>query len=149
MPAPELGTKQICPTCQAKFYDLNRRPAHCPKCASDFDPDEAVKSRRVRARTVVPELEPDEEAEDKVKAKEADDEEVEEATPEIDQAAPEPLETDEDTDEPVAPEGGDDLGVDFEEEEEAAADDEAVPFLEDEDEDIEDEIVVDPDADEP
>ena len=146
MPAPELGTKQICPTCQAKFYDLNRRPAHCPKCASDFDPDEAVRTRRVRARAAPPDYEA--EAEDKVVVKEAEDEEAEEeATPEIDQAAAaEPLETDEDTDEPVAAEGAD-LGVDFEEEEEAAeTDDAAVPFLEDEDEDIEDDIVVeDPD----
>src|SRR5690606_21442650 len=47
---PELGAKQICPNCQAKFYDLNRRPAHCPKCESDFDPEEAVRNRRVRGR---------------------------------------------------------------------------------------------------
>ena len=43
MANPELGTKQICPNCQAKFYDLGRRPAHCPKCAHEFDPDEAVR----------------------------------------------------------------------------------------------------------
>ena len=55
MANPELGTKQICPNCQAKFYDLGRRPAHCPKCAHEFDPDEAVRNRRVRARTIVPE----------------------------------------------------------------------------------------------
>ena len=42
MAVPELGTKQICPTCQAKFYDLGKRPAHCPKCGSEFDPDDAV-----------------------------------------------------------------------------------------------------------
>ncbi len=47
---PELGTKQVCPNCQAKFYDLSKRPAHCPKCATEFDPDEAVRNRRVRAR---------------------------------------------------------------------------------------------------
>ena len=39
MANPELGTKQVCPNCQAKFYDLNRRPAHCPKCDAEFDPD--------------------------------------------------------------------------------------------------------------
>ena len=37
---PELGAKQVCPNCQAKFYDLSRRPAHCPKCA------DRVRSRR-------------------------------------------------------------------------------------------------------
>ncbi|MFN7109543.1 MAG: TIGR02300 family protein, partial [Brevundimonas sp.] len=29
MANPELGAKQVCPNCQAKFYDLDRRPAHC------------------------------------------------------------------------------------------------------------------------
>ena len=38
MANPELGAKQVCPNCQAKFYDLNRRPAHCPKCDTEFDP---------------------------------------------------------------------------------------------------------------
>ena len=28
---PELGAKQICPTCSTKFYDLGRRPAVCPQ----------------------------------------------------------------------------------------------------------------------
>ncbi|MDP3746502.1 MAG: TIGR02300 family protein, partial [Phenylobacterium sp.] len=28
MANPELGAKQLCPNCQAKFYDLTRRPAH-------------------------------------------------------------------------------------------------------------------------
>ena len=42
MANPELGAKQVCPNCQAKFYDLNRRPAHCPKCGTDFDPEEAM-----------------------------------------------------------------------------------------------------------
>jgi uncharacterized protein (TIGR02300 family) len=59
---PELGSKQICPACQAKFYDLNKRPAHCPKCQTEFDPDEAVRSRRTRVRAVAPEM--DDERED-------------------------------------------------------------------------------------
>ena len=50
MASPELGAKQICPNCAAKFYDLTRRPAVCPKCATEFDPEEVVKSRRSRAR---------------------------------------------------------------------------------------------------
>ncbi|MEM1148034.1 MAG: TIGR02300 family protein, partial [Pseudomonadota bacterium] len=40
MADPELGTKQVCPTCEAKFYDLNKRPAVCPKCQYSFDPDD-------------------------------------------------------------------------------------------------------------
>jgi uncharacterized protein (TIGR02300 family) len=147
--APELGTKQICPNCQAKFYDLNRRPAHCPKCATEFDPDEAVKSRRVRARSTPADYEA-EEAEDQVKkAPGGDEEEEAEVTPEIDEAAEaEPLETDDEDGAEAAP-AGDDLGVDFEEEEEAAGeDDEAVPFLEEEDDDLDEDIVIaDDDAD--
>jgi uncharacterized protein (TIGR02300 family) len=138
---PELGAKQICPNCSSKFYDLGRRPAHCPKCGEDFDPEEALRNRRVRARTSVPDYE--DEPEKEAKAPEADGDGFEEEpdqTPEIDdEAAAEPIETDdEDGDaEPGTPApGGDDLGVDFAEDEDLADDaDEDVPFLEDEDED--------------
>jgi uncharacterized protein (TIGR02300 family) len=133
---PELGTKQICPNCQAKFYDLNKRPAHCPKCATEFDPDEAVRNRRVRARTIVPE---DDQVEDQVAEKETDDEEEEEeaATPELDEVADEPpLSSDDDEDEaePAAAGVGEDLG-EFTDDEEVEDDTDDVPFLEDEDED--------------
>lgn len=142
MANPELGTKQICPNCQAKFYDLSKRPAHCPKCATEFDPDEAVRNRRVRARTIVPE---DDQVEDQVVEKETDeDEEEEEAvTPELDEVANEPpLSTDDDdgADEP-APSVSEDLGEFADDEDEAADDD--VPFLEDEDEDDFDDTEID------
>ena len=142
MANPELGTKQICPNCQAKFYDLNKRPAHCPKCASEFDPDEAVRNRRVRARSIVPDAE---EAEDQVVEKETDDEEEEEeaVTPELDEVVDEPpLSTDDDDDaDAEAPPVSEDLGEFIEEEDEA--DDADVPFLEDEDEDEFDETEID------
>jgi uncharacterized protein (TIGR02300 family) len=136
---PELGTKQICPNCQAKFYDLSKRPAHCPKCATEFDPDEAVRNRRVRARSIVPDVDPDEEREDQVKAKsEADEDEEEEevVTPELDEVVNEPvLVTDEDeADEPGAGAVSEDLG-EFTDEDEVEEDDADVPFLEDEEED--------------
>jgi uncharacterized protein (TIGR02300 family) len=132
---PELGTKQICPNCQAKFYDLSKRPAHCPKCDTEFDPDEAVRNRRVRARSIVP---ADDEVEDQVPVKETDDEEEEEdeaVTPELDEVADEPpLVTDDEDDTGDAPASvSEDLG-EFTDEEEAAEDDD-VPFLEDEDDD--------------
>src|SRR6202453_2420511 len=57
---PELGAKQICPTCSSKFYDLRRRPAHCPKCGAEFDPEEALRNRRVRPRSPLPEEEVEE-----------------------------------------------------------------------------------------
>ncbi len=138
MANPDLGTKQVCPHCQAKFYDLNRRPATCPKCGTEFDPEEAVRSRRVRARTTAPDYEADEAP---VKAKEPDAEEegFEEAddTPEIDEAIEaEPVEADE-AEEGVAAAGPEpDLGVDFEEEgSELEAETEDVPFLEEEEDD--------------
>ena len=138
MANPDLGTKQVCPNCQAKFYDLNRRPATCPKCATEFDPEEAVRSRRVRARTAAPDYEADETP---AKPKEADseDEGFEEAdeTPEIDEVSEaEPVEADEAEEgvAPTAPEPG--LGVDFEEEgSELEAESEDVPFLEEEEDD--------------
>jgi uncharacterized protein (TIGR02300 family) len=142
---PELGAKQICPNCQSKFYDLGRRPAVCPKCATQFDPEEALKTRRVRARAVTPEYEDAEAAPAKpVVEPDGFEDEVDE-TPEVDEGVPEPLETDDDVDPveagPVAP--ADDLGVDFAEEEELEEEEDAgVPFLEDEDEEdnFEDEI---------
>jgi uncharacterized protein (TIGR02300 family) len=32
----ELGTKRTCPSCGARFYDLNKDPITCPKCAQAF-----------------------------------------------------------------------------------------------------------------
>jgi uncharacterized protein (TIGR02300 family) len=140
---PELGAKQICPTCSTKFYDLTRRPAVCPKCAAEFDPEEAIRNRRVRARAVLPD---DDVVEAKVvKADESEDgfeAEVEEAA-ELDETIPvEPLDT-EDAETDGAPATSDDtIGVDFAEDEDLEdADDDEVPFLEEEDEDFpEDEI---------
>lgn len=145
MASPELGVKQLCPNCSAKFYDLNRRPATCPKCGESFDPEEAVRNRRVRARAVTPDYEDDaEKDEDAVDAKKTaagDDEdgfeEEPDQTPEIDdEAAAEPIETDDEEGDAPASGPSDDLGVDFAEDEELAEDEaDDVPFLEDEDED--------------
>lgn len=138
MANPALGAKQICPNCQTKFYDLNKRPATCPACSAQFDPEEALKSRvRSRARAPAPDYESDEKpaqtaGEDADELEEADD------TPEIDaEAAAEPLVVDDEDDSgaPAEPEPAEDIGVDFEEDAdlaETAEDDEDVPFLEDE-----------------
>ena len=37
MAKPELGEKRVCGNCSAKFYDLNRDPIVCPKCATVFE----------------------------------------------------------------------------------------------------------------
>jgi len=143
---PELGQKQVCPNCQAKFYDLGRRPAHCPKCATEFDPEEALKLRNRRGRPAgYPADEPDE---DQVKEKKAegDDEEEEETskTPEIDEDGHEPIVTPDDDDEtPVDPTEESGMGEATEDEDVLADDDDddSVPFIEDEDdENFEDEI---------
>lgn len=36
MAKPELGTKRLCASCGAKFYDLNKDPIICPKCEAVF-----------------------------------------------------------------------------------------------------------------
>ena len=137
MANPELGSKQLCPNCQAKFYDLTKRPAHCPKCENEFDPDEAVRNRRVRARAVTPEPEVEEERDDQVKADaetDEDEEEEEVVTPELDAVIDDPvLAADDDDDAEPAPAVSEDLG-EFTEEEEVE-DDADVPFLEEDEDD--------------
>ena len=43
---PELGTKRQCQNCSAKFFDLNKDPIVCPKCATIF---QGVSARAQRA----------------------------------------------------------------------------------------------------
>jgi uncharacterized protein (TIGR02300 family) len=133
---PELGAKQICPNCQAKFYDLTRRPAVCPKCGTEFDPDEAVRTRRARTRTSVADHE-HEEAEDQVrgKAKDEDEEDEDEAvTPELDEVVDEPPLVSDDDDEAADATPEDQLS-EFTEDDLEDEETDDVPFLEDEDED--------------
>ena len=84
---PEWGSKRICPSCGARYYDLLREPVICPKCATPFDAEAFLKSRRSRpAPPVEKELEPvgadeiDAEVETEEEA-EAAEEEEEEAVP--------------------------------------------------------------------
>jgi uncharacterized protein (TIGR02300 family) len=44
----ELGTKRICPSCAARFYDLGKRPIVCPKCQTSFEPETLLRPRRQR-----------------------------------------------------------------------------------------------------
>ncbi len=48
MAKPEWGTKRICLSCGAKFYDLLRSPILCPACGTEFDPEAAGRARRQR-----------------------------------------------------------------------------------------------------
>lgn len=45
MAKPELGLKRVCVACNAKFYDLMRSPAVCPKCGAE-QPAELPRPRR-------------------------------------------------------------------------------------------------------
>src|SRR6516162_5539528 len=59
---PELGTKRLCASCSAKFYDLNKDPIHCPKCGAVYEVVVATRPVRpagpVTARPPVPEEAP-------------------------------------------------------------------------------------------
>ena len=145
MADPKLGAKQVCPNCQAKFYDLGRRPAHCPKCDTEFDPEEAIKLRSRRGR---PGGYAADDAEDQVADKKVDgdeDEEEEVATPEIDEEGHEPILTPDDDDDTGADpteEAG--MGTTDGDDEDVLADDDdddSVPFIEDEDDDAFDEDI--------
>ena len=139
MANPELGAKQVCPNCQAKFYDLNRRPARCPKCETEFDPEEVLKSRRTRGRGAGYAAD---DAEDQVEDKKADgdDEDEEEAVtaPEIDEEGHEPILTPDDDDDAEG-ESPDDAGMGATDGDDEDLlddeDDDSVPFIEDEDDD--------------
>jgi len=37
MPKVEWGKKVVCSNCEAKFYDLNRKPAICPNCGTEYN----------------------------------------------------------------------------------------------------------------
>lgn len=49
MAKPELGSKRACVSCSARFYDLTRAPAMCPKCGTEQPPEHARAARPNRA----------------------------------------------------------------------------------------------------
>lgn len=51
MAKPELGTKRICVQCGARFYDLAKQPATCPKCGTE-QPAEQPRLRRLPAAVI-------------------------------------------------------------------------------------------------
>ncbi len=42
---PELGAKHDCAECSARFYDLNKDPAVCPKCGTKIAPSTKIKAK--------------------------------------------------------------------------------------------------------
>jgi uncharacterized protein (TIGR02300 family) len=69
------GTKRICPSCSARYYDLMKPLGEiaCPKCGTQYDPEAFLKTRRARVAAV-----PEKEVEPVV-AEEVEVEAVEEA----------------------------------------------------------------------
>jgi uncharacterized protein (TIGR02300 family) len=69
-----LGIKRTCPSCAARFYDLVKSPAECPKCGNKFDPEVLLKPRRPRPEPVrvVPEEPEEAEAEVEEEAEEVE-----------------------------------------------------------------------------
>ena len=65
MAKPDLGLKRTCVSCGAKFYDMAKQPASCPKCGTEqpaeqprprrsanIVPDEKIKKRAAAATEV-------------------------------------------------------------------------------------------------
>ncbi len=48
MAKPEWGTKRICQSCGARFYDFGRSPITCPACGAVFDVEVLNRARRTR-----------------------------------------------------------------------------------------------------
>jgi len=121
MSKPARGTKRVCPSCGARFYDLNRSPITCPVCQAVYQvtPPPSRRGERAQPVEVRKVVEPEVEA----PALETPDtislEEVEEAGAEV------PIEEDEEIvdlgdDAPVIPAAEDENA--FLEEEEGEAD---------------------------
>src|SRR5471030_2341208 len=77
----DLGLKRVCPSCGSRFYDLQKRPIECPKCAFSFEPESLYKQRRPRqpepvAPVVERERDEDEETEEEVEEAEAEEAEA-------------------------------------------------------------------------
>jgi uncharacterized protein (TIGR02300 family) len=50
MSKPARGTKRVCPSCGARFYDLNRTPISCPLCQAVYQAPVATSRRSERAQ---------------------------------------------------------------------------------------------------
>ena len=87
MVKPDLGIKRVCPSCAARFYDLQKRPIECPKCEFTFEPESLLRQRRPRVPEPVQKAEPAEAAEEEesedAEGEEAEDETVDEVEEEV------------------------------------------------------------------
>ncbi len=92
MAKPEWGKKQSCPSCGAKFYDMQAEaPLTCPKCETVFEPERVLKPRRARP-------EDDKPAKEEAKAKPEDEDEDDDLLLDDDDDAVAGIELDDDDD---------------------------------------------------
>ena len=82
MAKPEWGTKRICQSCGARFYDMQRDPIVCPACGTTMDLSTQAKPRRSRAAPKTVAAVPEVEVEDAEVETAADDEEEDAAVEE-------------------------------------------------------------------
>ncbi len=157
----DLGTKRACPSCNSRFYDLDKRPIECPKCGFSYEPEALFKQRRSRqpepaaTGTIRAEdAEDDEDEDDENEDADSDEDEEEEA---VEEAPLSVAATGEDEDEEAAEEepetaegmsvveGDEDVAIeDIEvEDDEDEEDDDLLGEVEDEDEDVSG--IIDPD----
>jgi len=93
MAKADWGLKRTCQSCGARFYDMGKDPASCPKCGTKFDPEVVLKTKRTTKavaekpapvkKAPVPEEAVEAGEEDLVEAEETEEEEVIEDTSEL------------------------------------------------------------------
>ena len=120
MSKPARGTKRVCPSCGARFYDLSRTPITCPVCQAVYQvtPPPSRRSERPQPVEVRKVVEPEVEAPVLQSAEVISLEEAEEAGAEAAIEQEEIVDLGEDT--PVIPPADDENA--FLEEEEGEAD---------------------------
>jgi uncharacterized protein (TIGR02300 family) len=94
---PAWGLKRTCQSCGARFYDLQRDPIICPKCATVYDPEAVQRTRRSRGATAAAKPAPRAPVPELVEAGEPVGPEIEEAGIEIAEEEGEAEEVIEDT----------------------------------------------------
>jgi uncharacterized protein (TIGR02300 family) len=158
---PDLGTKRVCPSCASRFYDLQKRPIECPKCAFTFEPEALLKQRRTRlpepvakpVPVVVADEDEAEEVEDEETGEEAPEgedeaEEAEEAAEVVEEAPIETEDAESEDGEPAAAEDTAESEDDFEDDDEEE-DDTLLEEVEEDEDDVSGIIDADIEKDEP
>lgn len=46
MAKPEWGRRRVCQSCSTAFYDMQKATIACPKCGTEFNPEQILKARR-------------------------------------------------------------------------------------------------------